>query len=380
MGPELIQDYGIIGNGRSAALIGRSGSIDWLCWPRFDSPSLFAALLDHERGGRFEIAPAEPFTATRAYARDSNVLVTTFTTRGGEVRLTDLMPILSEEDKTTTLFPEHEILRICECVAGDVAMRVAFQPRPDYARRSVPIRATRTLGFRIEDGPRLYTLRGDRPLAQIAASDVAGTFPLARRRARDVLPQLRSRRTGGAAAARRGAAVAAAHADVVARLGRQVHLRRALPAGRHPQRARAQAARVRALGRDRRRADDVAARADRRRPQLGLPLLLGARRGADGVVAVRPRLRGGGVGVLRLAAAQHAADATGAARPLRRLRRRPGGRGDARSPGRGTWARARCASATARPASCSSTATASWWRRWRRCAGAAAASRARRKR
>ena len=74
------------------------------------------------------------------------------------MRLTDLMPILSEEDKTTTLFPEHEILRICECVAGDVEMRVVFQPRPDYARRSVPIRATRSLGFRIEDGPRLYTL------------------------------------------------------------------------------------------------------------------------------------------------------------------------------------------------------------------------------
>ena len=69
MGPPLIHDYGIIGNGRSAALVGLSGSIDWLCWPRFDSPSLFAALLDHERGGRFEIAPAEPFTATRALRR-----------------------------------------------------------------------------------------------------------------------------------------------------------------------------------------------------------------------------------------------------------------------------------------------------------------------
>jgi GH15 family glucan-1,4-alpha-glucosidase len=178
MGPELIQDYGIIGNGRSAALVGRSGSIDWLCWPRFDSPSLFAALLDRARGGHFAIAPVAPFTATRAYARDSNVLVTTFTTRDGEVSLTDLMPILSEEDKATTLFPEHEILRICACVAGDVEMRVAFQPRPDYARRSVAVRATRHLGFRIEDGPRLYTLRGDRPLAQTGSSDVEGHFRL----------------------------------------------------------------------------------------------------------------------------------------------------------------------------------------------------------
>src|SRR6478672_10601670 len=112
MGPALIHDYGIIGNGRSAALVGLSGSIDWLCWPRFDSPSLFAALLDRSRGGHFLIAPTEPFTATRAYVEGSNVLVTRFTTAGGEVSLTDLMPVLSEEDKATTLFPEHEILRV----------------------------------------------------------------------------------------------------------------------------------------------------------------------------------------------------------------------------------------------------------------------------
>ena len=111
MGPALIQDYGIIGNGRSAALVSRAGSVDWLCWPRFDSPSLLAALLD-PRAGHFSIAPTAPFTATRAYEDGSNVLVTTFTTADGEARLTDLMPVLSEEDKATTLFPEHEILRV----------------------------------------------------------------------------------------------------------------------------------------------------------------------------------------------------------------------------------------------------------------------------
>ena len=179
MGPALIQDYGIIGNCRSAALVGRSGSIDWLCWPRFDSPSLLAALLDRQRGGHFQVAPIEPFTATRVYADDSNVLVTTFTTPGGEARLTDLMPVLSEEDKATTLFPEHEILRVCEGVRGAVEMRVEFQPRPDYARRVVPIRATPHLGFRIEDARRLYTLRADRPLALAAGGDgVTGRFTL----------------------------------------------------------------------------------------------------------------------------------------------------------------------------------------------------------
>jgi GH15 family glucan-1,4-alpha-glucosidase len=178
MGPALIHDYGIIGNGRSAALVGISGSIDWLCWPRFDSPSLFAALLDRTRGGHFLIAPTQPFTATRSYAPDSNVLVTTFTTDGGEARLTDLMPVMSEEEKAFALFPEHEILRVCTCVRGIVELRVEFHPRPDYARKVVPIRATRQLGFRIEDGRRLYTLRADRPLALVAPSDVEGRFLL----------------------------------------------------------------------------------------------------------------------------------------------------------------------------------------------------------
>jgi GH15 family glucan-1,4-alpha-glucosidase len=181
LGPSLIHDYGIIGNCRSAALVGRSGSIDWLCWPRFDSPSLLAALLDRAHGGHFLIAPVEPFTTARAYVADSNVLVTTFTTPGGEVRLTDLMPVMSEADKATTLFPEHEILRVCAGVRGTVELRVEFVPRPDYGRRIVPIRATRQLGFRIEDARRLYTLRADRPLA-LAGTDagaVQGRFTLA---------------------------------------------------------------------------------------------------------------------------------------------------------------------------------------------------------
>ena len=178
MGPALIHDYGIIGNGRSAALVDRSGSIDWLCWPRFDSPSLFAALLDRARGGHFSIAPTAPFTSTRVYEEDSNVLVTTFVTADGEVRLTDLMPVMSEEDKATTLFPEHEILRVAAGVRGRVELRLEFRPRPDYARRVVPIRATPRLGFRVEDGRRLYTLRADRPLTQVGAADVDGRFTL----------------------------------------------------------------------------------------------------------------------------------------------------------------------------------------------------------
>src|SRR5947209_15264278 len=94
-----IEDYALIGCTRSAALISRAGSIDWLAWPRFDAPSVFARILDWQRGGCFSIAPATDFRATRRYAGDTNVLETTFETDGGAAKLIDLMPVMSGEAK-----------------------------------------------------------------------------------------------------------------------------------------------------------------------------------------------------------------------------------------------------------------------------------------
>src|SRR5207302_6896562 len=91
-----VQDYGIIGDCRTAALVSCDGSIDWLCWPRFDKLSIFAALLDLEKGGNWRIAPKGPHARSRKYVYESNVLQTTFQSDSGSVVVTDLMPVGSE--------------------------------------------------------------------------------------------------------------------------------------------------------------------------------------------------------------------------------------------------------------------------------------------
>ena len=129
-----IEDYALIGDCASAALVGRNGSIDWLCWPRFDSPSIFARLLDAGDGGHFQVRPVADFSVERRYLPDTNVLETTFTTERGVLRLTDLMPVAEREAYRRELWPEHEILRRVECVAGTVEVDVHCDPRLDYAR------------------------------------------------------------------------------------------------------------------------------------------------------------------------------------------------------------------------------------------------------
>ena len=124
--------YALIDDGRSAELVARDGSLDWLCWPRFDSPAIFAALLDSERGGRFSIRPVGPFRSERRYLPDSNVLETVFHTPDGAIALRDLMPVATEEEKRIDLRPEHEILREVEGLHGEVGVEVVYAPRPYY--------------------------------------------------------------------------------------------------------------------------------------------------------------------------------------------------------------------------------------------------------
>jgi GH15 family glucan-1,4-alpha-glucosidase len=136
-----IADYGLIGNCRTAALISRDGSIDWLCLPRFDSPSFFGAVLDMVRGGSFRVAPTETAEISRRYVGNSNVLETTFTTRTGVLRLTDAMAVADEAEKTRMLWPDHELLRGVECLEGEVTVEVFYEPRPGYGSASGNLRS-----------------------------------------------------------------------------------------------------------------------------------------------------------------------------------------------------------------------------------------------
>src|ERR687896_471687 len=104
-----IDDYALIGDCRSAGLVSRDGSLDWLCLPRFDSPSIFAALLDARTGGRFRIRPRGAFRAERRYLPGTNILETTFHTPGGAFVLRDVLPVAAEADKRASLAPDHEV-------------------------------------------------------------------------------------------------------------------------------------------------------------------------------------------------------------------------------------------------------------------------------
>jgi GH15 family glucan-1,4-alpha-glucosidase len=155
-----IQDYAIIGNGRSAALISKRGSLDWLCWPRFDSASIFGAILDSKSGGHWSIHPLNDSEVSRRYIENTNVLETTFLGASGQIVLTDFVPVTSEENKRRALWPEHELVRQITCQHGETEIAMDFSPQLDFGRAAPKIRVAGKFGWRIETGANVFTLRG----------------------------------------------------------------------------------------------------------------------------------------------------------------------------------------------------------------------------
>ena len=170
-----IAEYGLIGDCRSAALVSRAGSIDWLCWPRFDSPSCFAALLGGHDHGRWLIAPKASATVRRAYRDGTMVLETVFATSEGEVALIDFMPV---DDGPVDDGPGG-VVRILEGRRGRVAMSMELVLRFDYGA-AVPwvTRLPDGHGIRAVAGPDQVVLRSPVPLhgqglTTVAAFEVA---------------------------------------------------------------------------------------------------------------------------------------------------------------------------------------------------------------
>lgn len=128
-----IADYGAIGNGKSVALVGRDGSIDWCCFPNMDSPSVFAALLDAGKGGRFRISLPGAHADRQEYVSDSNVLRTTLITNHGKLLITDFMPLEGDIIFPGRSVARPEIHRVLEC-EGELDVEVEWVPRLDYGR------------------------------------------------------------------------------------------------------------------------------------------------------------------------------------------------------------------------------------------------------
>jgi GH15 family glucan-1,4-alpha-glucosidase len=166
-----IADYAAIGDGRTVALVARDGSIDWLCLPDLDSPSVFAAVLDADRGGSFALSPEAPARIERRYVADSNVLQTTFTTAQGVVRVTDAMALPGDD-----LGPTRELIRRVDGIAGRVAMRWRVTPAFGYGAVASRIDRRGEIPVAVTGRDALAVCSWDAGATQIDAHAIFGRF------------------------------------------------------------------------------------------------------------------------------------------------------------------------------------------------------------
>ncbi len=129
---KKINDYSLIGDLLTCALIGKDGSIDWYCLPQINSPSAFAAILDKNKGGNFSIRPSGKYTSAQKYLDYTNILETKFKTAGGYLTITDFMPVKHVKRPYENTFPT--IYRQVKCTRGNVEIEIDFNPKFNYAR------------------------------------------------------------------------------------------------------------------------------------------------------------------------------------------------------------------------------------------------------
>ena len=294
-----IEDYALLGDLQTAALVSRDGSVDWLCFPRFDSGACFAALLGDPDCGRWLLAPSTPATSTRRYLHDTLVLETTWTAEDGSVaRVLDFMPPRGKAP---------DIVRIVEGVKGTVHFRSELTIRFDYGRIVPWVRKrTHEENTRVAlagPGRALFPhTRGDARRGHAHALGVRGRRGRARPVRAHVVPVARGRSRGRSIPSRRSptprapGASGARSAEIDLPPEWAAVVRRSLIV--------LKALTYRADGRNRRRRDDVAAGMDRLRSELGLPLLLAPRRDAHPARVPAGQPRGGGDRLAALAAAR----------------------------------------------------------------------------
>ncbi|MGW1373248.1 glycoside hydrolase family 15 protein [Streptomyces sp. NPDC002446] len=167
-----IAEHGLIGDMRTAALVGTNGTIDWYCCTRFDAPSVFAALLDADRGGAFELAPDVPARTKQFYFPDTNILITRFFADNGVGEVQDFMPIVDDSREAD----RHRLIRRVLCVRGSLPFTARVSPRFDYGRQTHTV-STRS-GQTVFDSPDLSLALTSSVPVTVDGPDARSSFTL----------------------------------------------------------------------------------------------------------------------------------------------------------------------------------------------------------
>lgn len=167
-----IAEHGLIGDLRTAALVGTNGTIDWYCCSRFDAPSVFAAILDADRGGAFELAPDVPARTKQFYFPDTNILITRFFADEGVGEVQDFMPIVDDSREAD----RHRLIRRVLCVRGSMPFTARVAPRFDYGRRTHTVSAQQ--GHTVFDSPDLTLALTSSVPVEIDGRDAVASFTL----------------------------------------------------------------------------------------------------------------------------------------------------------------------------------------------------------